>query len=105
MLDKCLLQRVQAPVRYKALDGDDVGAVCLRCQRQTRQDPTTIDEYRACSAGALVTADFCPSQSFALSQKVQKRDPQSSGTGIGLPLTEIAMPVLHFARPSYTANG
>jgi hypothetical protein len=71
VVDERLLQPRQLPVLGEPLDADDVGAVVGDRQRQAAVDPLPVEQDRAGSALAVVTALLDPGQVEMLAQEVE----------------------------------
>jgi hypothetical protein len=66
---------MQLAAMSEAFDGHDVGMAMHNRQRQTRDNPPSVQENGARSAGALVTTLFRSRHSHPLTQQVQQRRP------------------------------
>ena len=66
LVDEGLLHRMQLAVLRKPLDGGDVLALGGERQRQTGENTTTFDEYRAGAALAVIAALLAAGQAKML---------------------------------------
>ena len=63
---------MQAALAGQPLDGADLAAVALDRQRQARQNTITLEQYRAGTASALVTALLRAGEPEMVTQEVQQ---------------------------------
>ena len=73
MVDKGLLQRMQAIRGRKSFHRRDRASVILDGQRQAGQNPFPLNQHRTGPACALVTTLFGAGEVQFLTQKIQKR--------------------------------
>src|SRR5580692_11621463 len=71
-IEKGLLQQLQAAVRGKALDRDDVRAIRLERGNEATIHEHSVDQNGAGAALALATAFFCSCQSKLMPKNIQK---------------------------------
>src|SRR5262249_52469404 len=73
MIDKGLLQRIEAPVLRKTLHCLDRPAIRPHGKVTARVDRLAVEQYRAGSTFAAVAADLGPGQAEVIAEKLDQR--------------------------------